>query len=441
MKPWLRNILWRKPEQPAVSAHVANTSLRDIFESVGYGSDFGRTPYGSPAYAMREAVVYLCVGRIVGAISQLELDAKTRDGDGLYLDAPGDRVTYLLNREPHPLWSAPEFWDYMVQSVELYGNAYAHIKRNMGGVVQSIKPFAPQSVTPMIDGDRIGYQMVDQLPSYNNRGSGNVIHAPGRDVIHFKNMTQDGLKGISTLSAAASSLDYKYWMDRFSRTFYQRGLHSQVAIGAEQAFTEEDAKYVKEQFLANARDTREALAPIVLGKNAKIMQLGISPRDALLIELEEFRSVEIARAFGVPDVLLNMAQKVQAVGKATDEIVRFFGHFTIKPKLNRMQAELSRKLAPLGKKEYKFRFEAKGSLGDEVAALSTALGGQPWMTINEARQRAGLPKLDGEEYDTPRMMPGTPGGGPGMPQNPGDGDDAPIEPGDGEDDDQVQQRP
>ena len=403
-------------------ARVPNTELRDIFAGLGggYGQDHGRTPYGSPDFAMREAIVYLCVARIVGAISQLPVDAKTIDGDGAYVDAGTDRVTHLLNVEPHPMWSAPEFWDYMVQSVELYGNAYAHIRRNMAGVVSSIKPYHPLSVTAMADGEKVGYQLVDNLPSYNRSQVAKTVHAPARDVLHFRNLINDGLKGYSTLRAAASSLDYKYYMDRFARTFYQRGLHSQVAIGTEAAFTTEDAKYVKEQFLANTKDTREALAPLVLGKGAKVMPLGISPRDAQLLELEEFRSVEIARAFGVPDVLLNMAQKVQAVGKATDEVVRFFGHFTIKPKLHRMNVELTRKLAPLGRRHYRFRFEARGSLGDEVAALTAALGGQPWMSVNEARKLQGLTKLAGKEYDEPRMMPGTPGAGPAMRQDPDD---------------------
>ena len=402
-----------------VRAHGPNTSLEDIFNNAYRDSlGWGRTIYADPDYAMREAIVYLCVARICGAVSPLRVEAKTFDSDGGMRPAKADAATKLLNRQPHPMWSAPEFWDWMVASVELWGNAYAHIRRSVGGLPVSIKPYHPRAVTPFADGQRVYYRMIDELPNYNRSQVGETIHAPATDVLHFKNFTQDGLRGYSTLRAAAQSLDYKFYMDRFSRTFYRRGVHSQMAISAEAKLTGEEASHIKAQFLANAEDTRKALTPLVLGRGARVMQLGISPRDAQLLELEEFRSVEIARAFQVPNVLLNMDQKVQAVAKATNELVRFFNHFTIRPKLHRMGVELSRKLAPKGLREYRFQSD-EGLPPDEVASLVSALGGQPFLTINEVRRKMGLPTLDGEEYDRPAMMPGTPGGGPAMPADPG----------------------
>ena len=371
-----------------------------------------------PLWALREAIVYLCLNRICGAISPLPIKAYSHDDDGGMVPERPDAVTRLLNRQPHPMWTAAEFWDYMVMSIELYGNGYACIERNMAGTPIRIKPFHPESVEPYVKDDMMVYRMYDRLPMENNYDSnGKPLYKPARDVLHFKNSTQDGLRGRSTLFAACNSLDYKAYMDRFSMNFWRKGLHSQIAIRTEAKLTDEEARIIKEQFIENAEGSRKNLFPIVLGKTGHVEKLGITPRDAQMMELEDFRSVEIARAFGVPDVLLNMNQKVQAVGKATSEVVRFFNHFTIRPKLHRMSCEISVKLAPKGRRTYCFKPEIS-SAADEVQAISVALGGQPFMTVNEARMREGLTRLTDAKYDVPSLMPGTPGAGPGMPANP-----------------------
>lgn len=301
----------------------------------------------------------------------------------------------------------------------------------------ALRPYHPDLVTVMADGPRNIYRVEPRLPNQPPSARGNRA---ARDVLHFPNLVYDGERSLSTLSAAGNALGYKRAMDEFAREFYESGLQVDYLLSMPNAPTGDQIKAIKKFVQQSAHGSANSKFPLVLSKDTKAEKLNMTPRDSYLLELSDFRSKEIAQAFGVPNVLLNEDPKTQAVAKATNEVVDLFVRTTLAPIAHRIEQELERKLSPFNEaRRYRFDWSLLLQANQQAryASYAQALGGQPWLAVNDVRRREGLEPMDGEEFDRPALQPGTPGTPPPQRQDDDGGDegvDAPPEsPDDGED--------
>ena len=180
--------------------------------------------------------------------------------------------------------------------------------------------------------------------------------------------------------------------------------------------TADQLKAIKKFALQGDHGTAASKFPLVLSKDTKVEKLNMSPRDSYLLELSDFRSKEVAQAFGVPNILLNEDPKTQAVAKATHEVVDLFVRTTLAPLGHRIEQELERKLAPFNqRRRYRWDWD-KLLTANQVQrydAYSKALGGQPWLSPNDVREMEGKEPIPDEAFDRPGMQPGTPMAGEG----------------------------
>ena len=124
-------------------------------------------------------------------------------------------------------------------------------------------------------------------------------------------------------------------------------------------------------------------------------------RLVLLLQTRQWQVIDIARAFGVPPVLIGESEKTSSWGSGVEQILRAFLTFTLNPRLVMIEQELNRKLWPT-RERFFLEFNRQGWLeGDNAAQtdyLTKALGGpgaQGWMTINEVRRLKNLPPIPG----------------------------------------------
>ena len=100
----------------------------------------------TPESAQGVGACYAAVALIAEAIGSLPLKLYRQDGDDRKA-ATEHPLHTVLHRAPNGQQSATEFWEWMVSSMLLTGNAYARVTRGFDGQVRSLDPMVTDRVT------------------------------------------------------------------------------------------------------------------------------------------------------------------------------------------------------------------------------------------------------------------------------------------------------
>jgi len=346
----------------------------------------------TPETARRATAVYACVNLIAGTIASTPLPVFQRTPQGR--ERAEHDLWWMLNEQPCSGMTAASFWEWMVSSLLLRGDGIAEIVRvnPKSNTVAELVPLERDKVkiTRANDG-RLLY-------SYGKRG----IFA--EDVLHFPGYGFNGIEGESVIkNAARQAIGTALAADQFSGSFFQRGANPSVVIEYPEGVAprQEQADHLRQQFDEKYSGIGNANRPLLLVNGGKLSRVTLSPQDSQLLETRQFQVIDIARAFGVPPVLIGEGEKTSSWGAGVEQILRAFLTFTLNPRLVMMEQELSRKLWPK-RERYFVEFNRSGWLeGDNKAQaefISKALGGpgaQGWMTVNEVRRLNNLPPIAG----------------------------------------------
>ena len=102
------------------------------------------TPASAPSVGACDAAVAL----IAEAIGSLPLRLYRQDGDDRKA-ATEHPLHTVLHRAPNGQQSATEFWEWVVSSMLLTGNAYAKVTRGFDGQCRALDPMVTDRVTIM----------------------------------------------------------------------------------------------------------------------------------------------------------------------------------------------------------------------------------------------------------------------------------------------------
>jgi len=387
---------------------AVRAEMRAEFQNVGGWQDadsalwqsFGVYPSAAgvsvtPESSRRATAVYACVNLIAGTIASTPLPVYERTPDGRQR-AEHD-VWWMLNEQPCESMAAASFWEWMVSSILLRGDGIAEIVRKpKSNVIQAIVPLDRSSVvvTKGADG-KLVYAYDD---GKKKRG---ILAA---DVLHFPGYGFNGVEGESVIKyAARNAIGTALAADDFSGSFFARGAAPSVVIEYPPGVApkQDQADHLRQQFDEKYSGLANANRPLLLVNGGKLSAVTLSPQDAQLLQTRQWQVIDIARAFGVPPVLIGESEKTSSWGSGVEQILRAFLTFTLNPRLVLIEQELNRKLWPT-RDRYFLEFNRAGWLeGDNKAQaeyLTKALGGpgtQGWMTVNEVRRLKNLPPIAG----------------------------------------------
>lgn len=376
----------------AISWHDADSGLWQAFGVDPSAAGVSVTPES----ARRATAVYACVNLIAGTIASTPVPVYQRTATGR--ERVEHDVWWMLNEQPCPGMTAASFWEWMVSSILLRGDGIAEIVRVSKGsnAVRELAPLPREKVV-------ISKQPDGRL-AYTTDEGGKKRAIIQEDVLHFPGFGFDGISGESVIkSAARQAVGTALAADQFSGSFFQRGATPSVVIEYPEGVApkQEQANFLREQFEEKYAGLGNANRPLVLVNGGKLSRVTMSPQDSQLLETRKFQVIDIARAFGVPPILIGEGEKTSSWGAGVEQILRAFLTFTLNPRLVLMEQELNRKLWPK-RERYFTEFNRNGWLeGDNKAQgefFKTALGGpgaQGWMTVNEVRRLKNLPPVKG----------------------------------------------
>lgn len=342
------------------------------------------------------AVVNACIGLIGGAIASMPLHTFESDGEDERTRVRDD-ISYMLNESPMPNWIGSAFWEYIMQSKLLHGDAICRIHRasRLSPTVAGIEPINPNNIVDIRkDGWLLLYTYIDD----NNRH----ITVDQGDVLHFPSIGFDGKRSPSALryglrNAAGTALA----ADEYSARFFANGARPDYFLTTDATIKPESAEQMREQLREKYGGAAKSHLPGILHGGLKIEQITMPHEDAQLLSTRGFQIEELARAFNVPPFLIGHNEKTTSFGQGIEQMGRYFVQYTLLRHLNPIRQEITRKL--YGRKSNKYVEHntaalERGDLKTRFEAYRIAIGraGEPgFMTQNQARKLENWPAMEG----------------------------------------------
>ena len=368
---------------------------RTAFQSLwGSGALFERqSPTGVAVNrdsALRLSAVYACVRLISDSISTLPLDQ--------YIRRDGERLPYRPREEwvanPNEFHPRTTFWQQVMVSLLMDGNAFVHIMRNPDGSVFSLDVLNPANTTPtMQDGQLV----------YVYRGSDRAFTMSSDDVLHVTELLLPGdLRGVSRIEKAKDALGLGLALENYASTFFGSGSYAGGVIEWPGEITQDQAKTLVESWEGNHRGLRRAHRPAVLYGGAKFVPTTVNPSESQLLEERRFAVEEVARVFRVPPFMLGVTTAGAVSYASVEQQMQFFVTHTLQPYVQVLEDAFSGLLMN-DRTFIKFNLNSlvRADLATRTAAYSTALLAG-YMSVNDVRTFEDMRAVDaGDMYRVP----------------------------------------
>lgn len=238
---------------------------------------------------------------------------------------------------------------------------------------------------------------------YNEFGADQVLHLMTLN-------PRDPRKGLSPLRAASRSIDLSNKAKDWNASLLDNAGKPSGTLEIQGRLSDAEIERLKAQFADEHGGSRNAGKPVVLTGGMKFTPHGFGADELAWIEGQKLTANEIALVFGVPPVLLS--QEVNAAQANYKEARLSFYLETVLPQLDYWQDELNNWLTPLFGDNLRLAYDA-----DQIEALADIRQTQEnqtamvWerlgvaytnglITLNEARQAAGLAPIEDVSADT-----------------------------------------
>ncbi|WP_159990823.1 phage portal protein [Pelistega ratti] len=343
--------------------------------------------------ALNNMALLRCVLLISESLGMLPLNLM-RQGEEKAL-AKDHPLYLLLKKCPNTWQTAYEFKRQMQLNVLFYGNAYAYILRT-GKRITGLVPLMSKSVTVK--------QKTDFTLEYrytNEKGHTSVLNQS--DVLHLKDISFDGIKGLSRVKMAFRVLNIAESAEQAIERYFTDGVMARGAITTEGELSDRSYEHLKESLAAYSGPQGNNKF-MLLEQGLKPVLFGNSAADAQHIENRKHQIEEVARAFGVPRPLLMMDDT--SWGSGIEQLGMYFVQYTLQPWFTAWEQAIERCLLQNEEGLYvKFNERAllRGTLKDQADFFAKALGAGghgAWYTQNEIRELQDMKPIKDTLADT-----------------------------------------
>jgi len=334
----------------------------------------------TPNTAMQSAAVYACVQVLSQSVGMLPLNVYSGNMDSERTAARDHPLWPLLHDQPNDWQTSVEFFEMLVMSLCLRGNAYAYVLRTNGGRVVELIPLNPDSVQVERDAN-YGLSYVVTLA-----GGGTETH-PARDIFHVRGLTLNGWLGISPISYARESIGLALATEKFGGQLFRNGAKMGGVLEHPGKVSEESYKRLKSSF-DEATSGENAHKTALLEEGLKFSKISMTADDSQFLDTRKYQRSEIASIFRVPPHMIGDLER--ATFSNIEQQSLEFVTYTLMPWLNRIEKAIKRDLlTPEDRKKITVKFNPAALLrGDANARGQFYHNGilDGWLLRNEARR-------------------------------------------------------
>lgn len=395
----------RAATQSSGPGELINTSddLKRALNHAIEGSASGESV--TPETAMRVAAVFASVRIICGAVANLPLHLKEREGD-LRNELHDHALTKVLRRRPNQ-WQTPSQFKKMMQAhILLRGNAYALIVRS-GGRVIGLLPLDPDRMKPE-QADDLGI-----VYTYRHR-SGRTVVFPQSDIMHLVGFSLDGVTGVSALTYARETIGLAVAQEKHGAKTFRNSARPSVVLIHPNALGKEGTENLRaslDEYRSGGDSEGKAL---ILEEGMKIEKLTMTATDAQWLESRKFSRSEIAMFFGVPPHMIGDTEKSTSWGTGIEQQGIGFVTYTLEDHLTCWEESINRDLLTEQEAETIYaRFNRKALVRGDIKTRQvfyTSMLQWGVFSPNEVRALEDMnPREGGEIYYDPPNTAGTSG--------------------------------
>jgi HK97 family phage portal protein len=345
------------------------------------------------------SATWACVNFWAGNIAGLPVTVYRKGPGGVAVEATDHPLYSVLHDSPNYDQSAYDFWEFMVASIELRGNAYAEIARRFDGKIVSLTPIRPDlvRVTRLPSGD-LRYAWTDN-------GEDRVVGQ--EQVLHIRGFGGDPLGGLSPLAVCRRTFAAASAADRAARAMFANGARPSGTLSTDKPLKREQRQeledLLREKFVGAANSGR----PMLLDNGLTWQALSLSPEDAQMLESRQFSVEDICRVFEVDPHLVGHTAGNTKLGSSIGDQTLSLLKFKMRKRLKRIEGALEKQVLTAADRangvSIEFNLEGFLRADSEGRARFYDLMKQ-FMTVNEVRALEGLGPVPGGDVILAQMQ-------------------------------------
>jgi HK97 family phage portal protein len=357
----------------------------------------------SPESALRANAVYSCVNIRKETLASLPCIVYRRLPNGDKERAPEYPLYKVLHDKPNYRQSAFEWFEMMQAHLDLRGNAYSMIEPGPNGPVDQLLPLHPDRVTPNV------YE--DGHIDYTIRAlDGTTDKYPASQILHLRGWSQDGIVGLSPISAQRDTIGTALASQDYVARFLKNDISPSIVLEHPALLDDEAYKRLQETTAADNTGEHRHKA-MILEEGMKANKIGMSHRDAQIIEGDKLTDNRICSIFRVPPHMANLTERT--THSNAEQYGLEFRSLTMLPIARRWEAMLAMQLFfqlfDEPGREYFPEFLLDGLSRGDLASRYTAYSigrNWGWLSANDVRRLENMNSIgdQGDEYLRPLNM-------------------------------------
>ena len=222
--------------------------------------------------ALLLSAVYRCVECISDTVAQLPLKLYSIDAKGYKVEDTCNELYDILTKQPNEKMTAFAMIKAAVISTVLTGNGYILIRRE-GKKVKDLVYIPSGLVNILETPEKVEYQI-----------TGFKQNIPASDMIHLKNISLDGVRGVSTLQYARITLGIATASENTANNFFKSGGAISGILSTPNPLSSKQKEDARQSWAAAYGSNNDRNGIAVLDGNWSFQELSISPADAQLLE-------------------------------------------------------------------------------------------------------------------------------------------------------------
>jgi len=250
----------------------------------------------------KNVIAHRCIREIADNLSSITWVVTDKKGEA-YTEHP---LLTLLNR-PNPMQGKASFFRSLHTYKQLAGNSFIYGVGNSSGIPGELYVLPPQTMTI-----KPGNRML--LPSSYEYNPGSTVKVFDVDqttgmseILHIKTVNPlDQYYGMSPLEAAAYSIDTHNESSAWNMKLLQNGGRPSGLLKFKDGLTPEQKTLAQSTLKEHYSGSNNAGNALVLGGDVDFTEMQLSPKDMDYLNARNTSARDIAMAFRIPPVLLNI---------------------------------------------------------------------------------------------------------------------------------------
>lgn len=350
--------------------------------------------------AIRISTVYSCIRLLADTVSSLPVSAYVRRGRARlpYAAVYGEQPNWVSR--PNAETTRLEFYEQIVTSFKLEGNAYILTVRDDMGDVQELYVLNPRNVRivrPTPGAPFIYYvQIKDSQGTYEQQLS-------ARELLHIPDFRLPGeFYGLSPVAACRTTMGAVMAAEVYAASYFGNAANPGGVVEVPGELTQEQAQDIGRDWNITHTGPYRAGKIGILSGGASFKPLTINAQDAQLLDTRKFSVEEICRIYRVPLSLVgHPVAGAMSFASVEAQNLSFVQH-SLRPILERIEQALST-LLPEPDGFIRFNLDAllRGTTLERYEAYTKGLR-EGFLSLNDVHASEDMAPIEsGDQYRVP----------------------------------------